>query len=36
MAILIAAGGNALGIVVALGLPHQRAARVEEPYTARV
>ena len=35
-AILIAAGGNALGIVVALGLPHQRAARVEEPYTARV
>src|SRR5207247_2113781 len=30
-AILIAAGGNALGIVVALGLPHQRAARVEEP-----
>ena len=28
-AILIAAGGNALGIVVALGLPHQRAARAE-------
>ena len=30
-AILIAAGGNALGIVVALGLPHQRTARAAEP-----
>jgi len=30
-AILIAAGGNALGILVALGLPHQRAARAEAP-----
>jgi OFA family oxalate/formate antiporter-like MFS transporter len=28
-AILIAAGGNALGILVALGLPHQRTARAE-------
>jgi len=28
-AILIAAGGNALGILVALGLPHQRPARVQ-------
>ena len=28
-AILIAAGGNALGILVALGLPRQRAARAE-------
>ena len=28
-AILIAAGGNALGILVSLGLPHQRAARTE-------
>jgi len=28
-AILIAAGGNALGIVVALGLPHQRAAQAD-------
>jgi hypothetical protein len=27
VAILIAAGGNALGVVVALGLPRQRAAR---------
>jgi hypothetical protein len=26
VAILIAAGGNALGILVALGLPHQRTA----------
>jgi hypothetical protein len=36
VAILIAAGGNALGIVVALGLPHQRAARAEHslPETA--
>jgi len=29
-AILIAAGGNALGILVALGLPHQRTARAED------
>jgi MFS transporter, OFA family, oxalate/formate antiporter len=29
-AILIAAGGNALGIIVALGLPHQRAPRTDE------
>ena len=28
-AILIAAGGNALGILVALGLPHQRSAHAE-------
>lgn len=28
VAILIAAGGNALGILVALGLPHQRTERV--------
>ena len=28
-AILIAVGGNALGILVALGLPHQRTARAE-------
>jgi len=28
-AILIAAGGNALGILVALGLPRQRAAQAE-------
>jgi OFA family oxalate/formate antiporter-like MFS transporter len=28
-AILIAAGGNALGILVAVGLPHQRAVRAE-------
>ena len=28
-AILIAAGGNIIGILVALGLPHQRAARAE-------
>ena len=27
IAILIAAGGNALGILVALGLPHETAAR---------
>jgi OFA family oxalate/formate antiporter-like MFS transporter len=31
VAILIAAGGNALGILVALGLPHQRAARAKTP-----
>ena len=30
-AVLIAAGGNALGILVALGLPHQRAARADAP-----
>jgi OFA family oxalate/formate antiporter-like MFS transporter len=30
-AIIIAAAGNALGILVALGLPHQRAARAEDP-----
>ena len=29
-AILIAAGGNALGILVGLGLPHQRTARAED------
>ncbi len=29
IAILIAAGGNTVGIVVALGLPHQREARAE-------
>ena len=29
VAILIAAGGNAVGILVALGLPHQRAKRAE-------
>jgi hypothetical protein len=28
-AILIAAGGNALGVLVALGLPRERAARAE-------
>lgn len=31
VAILIAAGGNALGVLVALGLPHQRAARAGTP-----
>jgi OFA family oxalate/formate antiporter-like MFS transporter len=36
VAIVIAAGGNVLGILVALGLPHQRAARTEpaRPETA--
>ena len=29
LAVLIAAGGNALGIVVAFGLPRQRAARAD-------
>jgi hypothetical protein len=29
VAIVIAAGGNVLGIIVALGLPHERAARAE-------
>jgi OFA family oxalate/formate antiporter-like MFS transporter len=29
LAILIAAGGNTIGILVALGLPHQRAVRAE-------
>jgi OFA family oxalate/formate antiporter-like MFS transporter len=33
-AVLIAAGGNVLGVLVALGLPHQRAKRVESPTTA--
>ena len=28
-AVLIAAGGNALGVLVSLGLPHQRTARAE-------
>ena len=31
VAILIAAGGNALGILVALGLPHPHAARAKTP-----
>ena len=30
-AVLIAGGGNALGVVVALGLPHQSDARAELP-----
>jgi len=34
VAVLIAAGCNALGVLVALGLPHQRAARAR-PYTRR-
>ncbi len=33
VAILIAAGGNALGVLVALGLPHQRPARAARPVT---
>jgi OFA family oxalate/formate antiporter-like MFS transporter len=32
-AVLIAAGGNALGVVVALGLPRERAARAESDHT---
>jgi MFS transporter, OFA family, oxalate/formate antiporter len=35
-AIIIAAAGNALGILVAVGLPHQRAARAEDPLPASV
>ena len=34
-AILIAAGGNALGILVALGLPHQRTARAASTRPAK-
>ncbi|HEU5323842.1 MAG TPA: MFS transporter, partial [Methylomirabilota bacterium] len=35
VAVLIAGGGNALGILVALGLPHARTARDEPPLTAQ-
>jgi len=34
-AVLIAAGGNALGILVALGLPHQRTARAASTWPAK-
>src|SRR5687768_6856872 len=34
VAILIAAGGNLVGVFVALGLPQQRAKKVESPTTA--
>jgi hypothetical protein len=35
VAVLIAGGGNALGILVALGLPHARTAQDEPPLTAQ-
>jgi hypothetical protein len=35
VAVLIAGGGNALGILVALGLPHARTLRDEPPLTAQ-
>ena len=34
-AIIIAAAGNALGVLVAVGLPHQRAARAEDRLTIK-